>query len=330
MTVPEHIAQSDGNLRISYELLPPVKGSSIKSVFDTIEKLVPLNPPFINITYHREEVSYLKLPNGNLKPYIVRKRPGTVAIAAAIEAKYKIDVVPHIICGGFSRQETEDALIDLDFLNIRNLLVLRGDGDKVTGRFEPNPEGHHHTAGLIEQIMLLNKGVYFQQYVEHPTPTHFSLGVAGYPEKHPEAPNLEDDLFYLKEKVDKGAEYIITQMFFDNNVFYNFVRRCREIGINVPIIPGIKPISVKEHVTTLPRIFHLTIPTELVKQVNGCKDSKEVKELGVEWTTNQIKDLYKNGHNFVHIYTMGKVDHIVKIARNVLTANEFNQYAAII
>jgi methylenetetrahydrofolate reductase (NADPH) len=318
MTVPEHIAQSNGKSRISYELLPPVKGSSINTIFETLDKLVPFNPPFINITYHREETTYIKQADGNLKPFVVRKRPGTVAIAAAIKARYKIDVVPHIICGGFSRQETEDALIDLDFMNIHNLLVLRGDGDKTTGKFEPNPLGHKYSSGLIEQIIAMNNGIYFEQYVEHPTHTNFSIGVAGYPEKHPEAPNFEDDLFHLKEKVDKGAEYIVTQMFFDNKVFFNFVQRCREIGITVPIIPGIKPISTKDHLCVLPRIFNLSIPSNLVKEVKNCRDNKQVRELGIEWTSNQIKELFENGHNFVHIYTMGKADHIVKISENVL------------
>lgn len=318
MTVPEHIEQSNGRPRISYELLPPVKGSSINTIFSTLDKLRVFDPPFINITYHREETNYIKQPDGTLKPFVVRKRPGTVAIAAAIKSKYKVDVVPHIICGGFSRQETEDALIDLDFLDIRNLLVLRGDGDKVSGRFEANPEGHLHSVGLIEQIVAMNNGIYFEQYVEHPTRTNFSVGVAGYPEKHPEAATFDDDLFYLKEKVDKGAEYIVTQMFFDNKIFFNFVKKCREIGITVPIIPGIKPISTKDHICVLPKVFNLTLPSDLVKEVKKCNDNKQVRELGIEWTTHQIRELIGHGHNFVHIYTMGKADHIVRISENVL------------
>jgi methylenetetrahydrofolate reductase (NADPH) len=318
MTVPEHIAASNGKTRISYELLPPVKGSSISTIFDTVERLMPFEPPFINITYHRQETTYIKQPDGMLKPAIVRKRPGTVAIAAAVKSKFKIDVIPHIICGGFSRQETEDALIDLDFLDIRNLLVIRGDGDKITGRFIPNPDGHLYSGSLIEQIMNMNRGVYCEQFVENPTCTSFSIGVAGYPEKHPESPNEQEDLYHLKQKVDKGAEYIVTQMFFDNKVFFDFVKKCRDIGITVPIIPGIKPITTREHIHLLPRIFHLTIPSDLVKEVARCSDSRDVKQLGIEWTTNQIQELIRNGHNFVHIYTMGKVDHIVKISENVL------------
>ncbi|MFW5706518.1 MAG: methylenetetrahydrofolate reductase [Bacteroidota bacterium] len=318
MTIPEHIAQTNGSPRISYELLPPVKGSSIDTIFSTLDQLMPYNPPFINITYHREEVSYLKQPDGSLKPTVVRKRPGTVGIAAAIQARYKVDVVPHIICGGFSRQETEDALIDLDFLGIRNLLVVRGDGDKITGRFKPNPQGHRYASGLIEQIIAMNNGIYYEQYIQNPTHTNFSVGVAGYPEKHAEAPNFDHDLLYLKQKVEKGAEYIVTQMFLDNNVFFNFVKRCREVGINVPIIPGLKPVSIKEHLNVLPRTFNLTIPSDLVKEVEKCQDNKQVREVGVEWTTNQIKELFAHGHNFVHIYTMGKVDHIIRISNSVL------------
>ncbi len=317
MTIPEHIANSSIP-RISYELLPPMKGNSIDTIFSTLDQLMPFNPPFINITYHREEVSYVKQPDGSIKPSVVRKRPGTVGIAAAIQAKYKIDVVPHIICGGFSRQETEDALIDLDFLGIRNLLVIRGDGDRITGRFTANPLGHRYASDLLEQIMAMNKGIYHEQYVENPTQTKFSVGVAGYPEKHPESPNLDEDLFFLEQKVNKGAEYIVTQMFYDNQVFFNFVERCRALGIKVPIIPGLKPISIKDHLQMLPRTFSLTIPKELVKAVNQCNNHHEVKQVGVEWTTGQIKELLANGFNFIHMYTMDRADQIVKISEDVL------------
>lgn len=318
MTIPEHIAQNQGKPRISYEILPPVKGSSIHTIFNTLDQLMPFDPPFINITYHREEVSYIKQADGTLKPSVVRKRPGTVGIAAAIQAKYKVDVVPHIICGGFSQQETEDALIDLDFLGIRNLLVVRGDGDRITGRFTPNPNGHRYASGLIGQIMAMNNGIYHEQYVQNPTRTQFSVGVAGYPEKHAESPNSEEDLYYLKQKVDKGADYIVTQMFFDNQVFFNFVEKCRQADINVPIIPGLKPITIREHLHYLPKAFNLTIPADLVKQVHKCKNNTEIKQLGIEWTSSQIKELISHGHNFSHIYTMGKVDHIIRISENIL------------
>lgn len=318
MTVPEHIAKTNGATRISYELLPPVKGSSINSIFNTIDQLKEFNPPFINITYHAEETTYSPQPDGSFKAQIIRKRPGTVAIGAAIKSRYGIDVVPHIICGNFTKQETEDALIDLDFLGITNLLVLRGDGDKLSGRFKGNPDGHMNASGLLQQIMDMNRGIYQEKYVDHPSKTNFSVGVAGYPEKHAESPNMDDDLFYLKKKVDLGAEYIVTQMFFDNRKFFDFVKKCRDIGITVPIIPGIKPISTKDHCSVLPRIFHLTMPNELTREVNKCTSNKEVKKFGIEWTTAQIKELVANGFNFIHIYTMGKVDHIAKISENVI------------
>lgn len=318
MTVAEHLSKDNGATRLSYELLPPIKGSSIETIFSSLDRLAPFHPPFINITYHREEVSYMKQPDGSLKPVVVRRRPGTVAIAAAIQFRYKIDVVPHIICGGFSLQETEDALIDLDFLGIRNLLVVRGDADKITGVFSPNPNGHGNASGLLEQIMNMNKGVYHENCIENPVCTNFSVGVAGYPEKHPESPNMEDDLHYLKQKVEKGAQYIVTQMFYDNSVFFNFVKRCREIGIKVPIIPGLKPISIREHIQRLPRTFHLTVPQPLVKEINQCTNNAQVKQAGIEWTVGQIKELASAGHHFIHIYTMGNVDNVAKISERVL------------
>jgi methylenetetrahydrofolate reductase (NADPH) len=317
MTIPELIANMTGP-RLSFELLPPVKGSSINTIFSNLDELVVFDPPYINITYHSEELSYVKHADGSLVPAVVRKRPGTVGIAAAIQARYKIDVVPHIICGGFSKQETEDALIDLDFLGIRNLLVLRGDGDKITGRFRSNPRGHKNASCLLEQIMDMNKGIYLDEYIENPNHTNFSIGVAGYPEKHQEAPNMETDLQYLKHKVDKGAEYIVTQMFFDNEVFFNFVKKCREIGINVPIIPGIKPIAVKDHLQILPKVFSVTIPNALASEVQKCTNNAQVKQLGVEWSTQQIKELFSKGFPLAHIYTMGKADNIIDIAKNCL------------
>lgn len=315
MTIPEHIKQIKGS-RLSFELLPPVKGSSIDTIFSTLDQLMEFSPPYLNITYHREELTYVTL-NGRKVPAIVRKRPGTVGIAAAIMGKYKVDVVPHIICGGFSLRETEEALIDLDFLGIRNLLVLRGDGDKITGKFEPHPEGHRYAVELLEQIMRLNKGDYLEKYVENPTPTHFSVGVAGYPEKHQESPNFDADIYHLKQKVDSGAEYIVTQMFYDNSVYFKFVKRCREKGITVPIIPGLKPVAIKDHQNILPKMFGVTIPTELSKAMSKCKTNSDVRTLGVEWTTAQAKELLANGAPIIHLYTMGRADNIVKIAKGI-------------
>lgn len=317
MTIPEHLAAVTSG-RISFELLPPVKGSSMASIFETLDQLILFNPPYINITYHREELVYQLQADGKKIPAVVRKRPGTVGIAAAIQTKYKVDVVPHIICGGFSRQETEDALIDLDFLGIRNLLAVRGDADKITGRFIAKPDGHQYAAQLLEQIVAMNKGIYQEQYVQNPEPTHFSVGVAGYPEKHQESPNIIDDISFLKQKVDKGADYIVTQMFFDNQLFYQFVERCRKQGIMVPIIPGIKPVAIKDHLSMLPRTFGLTIPSNLAAEINKCRDNKQVHQLGIEWASAQITDLFKSGFPLVHLYTMGKADNIVEIAKNTI------------
>ncbi|PKP37225.1 MAG: methylenetetrahydrofolate reductase [NAD(P)H] [Bacteroidetes bacterium HGW-Bacteroidetes-15] len=315
MTIPEHIKKIKGS-RLSFELLPPVKGSSIETIFSTLDQLMEFSPPYINITYHREELTYINV-NGRKTPAVVRKRPGTVGIAAAIMGKYKVDVVPHIICGGFSLHETEEALIDLDFLGIRNLLVLRGDGDKITGKFEPHPEGHRYAYELLEQIMRMNRSDYMEKYVEHPTPTHFSVGVAGYPEKHQESPNFDADIFHLKQKVDAGAEYIVTQMFYDNTVYFDFVNRCRDKGITVPIIPGLKPVAIKDHQNILPKMFGVTIPSELSKAMSKCKTNSDVRELGVEWTTAQAKELLANGAPIIHLYTMGRADNIEEIAKGI-------------
>ena len=315
MTIPEHLKNLKG-APISFELLPPVKGSSIDTIFSTLDQLMEFAPPYINITYHREELTYLTL-NGKKVPAVVRKRPGTVGIAAAIKGKYKVDVVPHIICGGFSQHETEDALIDLDFLGIRNLLVLRGDGDKITGQFEPHHEGHTHAIDLLNQIMRMNQGDYLEKYIDNPIPTHFSVGVAGYPEKHQESPNPDADLHHLKQKVDAGAEYIVTQMFFDNRVYFDFVDRCRKADITVPIIPGLKPVAIKEHQNILPKMFGVTIPTELSKAMSKCASNSDVWQLGVEWCTAQSKELLAKGAPLIHLYTMGRAKNIVEIAKGV-------------
>lgn len=316
MTIPQHIQKLKGS-RLSFELLPPVKGSSIDTIFSTLDQLMEFSPPYINITYHREELTYIYV-NGKKIPAVVRKRPGTVGIAAAIIGKYKVDVVPHIICGGFSQSETEEALIDLDFLGIRNILILRGDGDKITGKFDPHPEGYRYAIELLEHVMRMNRGDYLEQYVENPIPTHFSVGVAGYPEKHPESPNFDADLYHLKQKVDAGAEYIVTQMFFDNKVYFDFVEKCRSIGITVPIIPGLKPVAVKEHQSILPKMFGVTIPTDLSKAMSKCKTNRDVWHLGIEWSTAQAKELIANGAPIIHIFTMGRVDNTVAIARGIV------------
>ncbi len=301
----------------TFELLPPLRGISINSIYNIIDQLMEFNPSYVNITYHREELVYKKRDDGLLEPKIVRKRPGTVGIAAAIQNRYKLTVVPHIICGGFTKEETENALIDLDFLGVENLLLVRGDIEKQTGTFNAKAGGHLHTTELIKQVADMNKGKYLDEELENSIPTNFSIGVGGYPEKHDEAPNMESDIHYLKKKVDAGAEYIVTQMFFDNKKYFDFVKACREKGITVPIIPGLKPISLLNHINTLPKVFHIDIPDELAAEIRRCKDNKSVREVGVEWAIEQSKELKKRNVPVIHYYTMGKSGNIAKIAKAV-------------
>jgi len=313
MKVIDKINKSKSAL-FTFELLPPLKGHTIQEIYDTIDPLIVFNPAYINITYHQQEVIYKNRTDGFLEKRVIRKRPGTVAIAAAIQNKYKITVVPHMICGGFTKEETEDALIDFHFLGINNLLVLRGDPSKGARQFIAEKGGHSHSSELIEQIMNLNKGKYLNEDLIDAMPTDFSVGIAGYPEKHVEAPNIDVDLEYLKLKVDKGAEYIVTQMFFENQTFYRFVDKCRKIGINVPIIPGIKPVSTLNDISLLPQTFHIDLPNELIREIKKCKTNKEVREVGVEWATNQSKELIKSGVPGIHYYTLDQSDNIKKIA----------------
>lgn len=298
----------------TFELLPPLKGHTIQEIYNTIDPLIEFNPAYINITYHQQEVIYKTRPDGLMEKRVIRKRPGTVAIAAAIQNKYKITVVPHMICGGFTKEETEDALIDFHFLGIDNLLALRGDPPKGARQFIAEPGGHSHSSELIEQIMNLNKGNYLNEELVDAMPTDFSVGIAGYPEKHCEAPNLESDLEYLKLKVDKGADYIVTQLFYENQTFYNFVDKCRKIGIDVPIIPGIKPVSTLNDIKLLPQTFHIDLPNDLVQEIKKCKSNKEVRVVGVEWAIEQSKQLIKYGAPGIHYYTLDQSDNVKKIA----------------
>lgn len=314
MKVVEAFKKTEKTL-FSFELLPPLKGKDIQEIYQTIDPLMEFEPHHINVTSHREEVVYKRLKNGLLESKVIRKRPGTVAIAAAIKYKYKVIVVPHIICGGFTRSETEYALIDLHFLGVCNLLVLRGDPLKNQKYFIPEEGGHAHATDLMEQINKLNKGIYLDEELENSTPTNFSMGVAGYPEKHAEAPNLDSDLFYLKQKVDAGADYIVTQMFYDNEKYHKFVKLCRENGINVPIIPGLSPIRRKRQLNVLPQIFSIDIPEELAGEVRKCKSDKQVYELGIEWGIHQSKDLIANNVPCIHYYSMGKAENIKRIAK---------------
>jgi len=317
MKVIDHFENTDKTL-FSFEILPPLKGKDIKLIYEVIDPLMEFDPKYLNITYHREEVVYKRHKSGLLERKTVHKRPGTVAIAAAIKYKYQnVNVVPHIICGGFTREETENALIDLHFLGIRNLLVLRGDPLLADKTFIPEEGGHANALDLINQIQCLNKGLYLDEELENTTKMDFSMGVAGYPEKHIEAPNMDTDLFYLKKKIEAGAEYIVTQMFFDNKKYFDFVDRCRKAEINVPIIPGLKPISIKNHMNTLPSTFNIDIPEDLAKAVRECKTNDEVRQVGVEWAIMQSKELVKRKAPAVHYYTMGKADNIYNIAKAV-------------
>ncbi len=317
MKVTEHLKNANGKTLFTIEILPPLKGENIKSLFDNIDPLMEFKPPFIDVTYHREEYVYKKKENGLLEKRSTRKRPGTVGICAAIQNRYKVDTVPHIICGGFSREETENALIDLHFLGIDNVLVLQGDAIKTEARFIPEPDGHKFASELVGQVVNMNRGVFIDEDLENAAPTNFCLGVAGYPEKHFSSPNLKTDLKYLKLKVDLGAEYIVTQMFFNNKKFFEFVEKCREAGINVPIIPGIKPITAKSQANILPTIFHIDLPEELADEVEKCKDNAAVREVGVEWAVKQSKELLKFGVPTMHFYSMGKSDPIYKIAKQL-------------
>ncbi len=313
MKVVDHIREANGKTLFSFEILPPVKGESVQNIFDAIDPLMEFKPPFIDVTYHREEYMYKKRENGLLERVTTRKRPGTVGICAAILNKYGVDPVPHIICGGFNKEETENALIDLDFLGVENVLVLRGDAIKSEGRFEPDPEGHSYASELMDQVLELNQGIYLHDEVTR-NPTNFSIGVAGYPEKHFEAPSLKSDMKYLKLKVDKGAEYIVTQMFFDNDKYFEFVGKCRANGINVPIIPGLKPITTLKHMSLLPSIFHVDLPDALVDELEKCKSNAEVREVGIEWCIHQSKDLMERGAPVLHYYTMSKSKVVKRIA----------------
>lgn len=305
------------NTLFTFEILPPLKGHTIDEIYAAIDPLIEFNPAYINITYHQQEVVYKNRTDGFLEKKIIRKRPGTVAIAAAIKNKYKITVVPHIICGGFTKEETEDALIDLHFLGINNLLVLRGDPVPGHKRFIPESGGHKYSSELIEQIMNLNKGKYLHEHLMDAMPTNFSVGVAGYPEKHFEAPNMDIDLENLKLKIDKGAEYIVTQMFFDNKKYFDFVDKCRNMDIDVPIIPGIKPVATLNDARLLPQTFHIDLPNDLMGEIKKCKSNKEVRQVGVEWAVMQSKELIQKGVPGIHYYTLDQSDNIRKIAKAV-------------
>ncbi|MBS1976909.1 MAG: methylenetetrahydrofolate reductase [NAD(P)H] [Bacteroidetes bacterium] len=317
MKVIDHLNNASGKTLFSIEILPPLKGENIRTLFDNLDPLMEFKPPFVDVTYHREEYVYKKKENGLLEKRSTRKRPGTVGICAAIQNHYKVDTVPHIICGGFTREETENALIDLHFLGIDNVLALQGDAIKSEARFVAEHDGNKFASDLLEQIVGMNHGKFLDEDLENASPTNFCVGVAGYPEKHFAAPNLSVDLKYLKQKVDKGAEYIVTQMFFDNRKYFQFVEKCRAMGIGVPIIPGIKPITTKSQTSILPTVFHIDLPEELSNAVDACKDNVAVRQVGIEWAVSQSKELIKFGVPTLHFYSMGKSDPIYKIAKQL-------------
>ena len=316
MKVTEHIEKAKKPL-FSFEILPPLKGVGIQSLYNTLDPLMEFNPPFINVTYHRSEFIFRKTVEGLFEKKIVRKRPGTAGICAAIMTKYGVDAVPHLICGGFSVDETEDLLIELDFLGINNVLLLRGDKMKSEEVFTAQKDGHKNALALIQQTVQMNKGVYLEEELNNAMPTDFCIGVAGYPEKHYEAPNMNIDLQYLKAKVDAGAHYIVTQMFFNNQKYFDFVKSCRDIGITVPIIPGLKPITTKKQITNLPRIFNVDIPTELIKEFEICNNEEDFKKVGIEWSIKQCKELLNSKIPVIHFYTMSNSASVKKIVQEL-------------
>jgi methylenetetrahydrofolate reductase (NADPH) len=316
MKVVDHIRNAKDTV-FSIEILPPLKGQDIHSLFNAIEPLMEFKPPFIDVTYHREDYVYKKRENGVVEKVSVYKRPGTVAISAAIMNRFKVDAVPHIICGGFSKEETENALIELNFLGIDNVLALRGDPIKAEGRFIPEHNGNAYASDLIQQISNLNKGIYVEEGILNASSTNFCIGIAAYPEKHFEAVSFDLDMQYLKQKVDLGAEYIVTQLFYDNSKFFAFEKKCREMGIMIPIIPGLKPLSTKKQLTILPSIFYIDMPDALVKAVNACSTDEQVRQVGVEWCIQQSKELKAGGVPVLHYYTMGKSDAVYAIAKEL-------------
>jgi methylenetetrahydrofolate reductase (NADPH) len=315
MKVTDYIKNSKETI-FSFEIIPPLKGKGIEDICAGIDPLMEFKPPFINVTYHREEYEYKKMGNGLLKKVSVKKRPGTVGICAALMNRYKVDAIPHIICGGFTKEETESALIDLKFLGVDNILALRGDPMKNEAAFVPTDGGSPYAVDLISQIKDMNNGQYLYEETKN-SPSSFCIGAAGYPEKHFEAMNLNSDMKHLKKKVDAGAEFIVTQLFYDNEKYFSFVKKCRAIGINVPIIPGLKPLTTLRHLSFIPKFFHINFPEELSNELEKCKSNEEVKKVGVEWSIKQAKELIQQQAPVLHFYTMGKGEAVRKIASQV-------------
>ncbi len=316
MKVTEHIKKAKGETLFSFEIIPPVKGRSIQELYNNIDPLMEFNPPFIDVTTSREEYVYIDR-DGLFDKKLTRMRPGTLGICASITHKYNVDTVPHVLCGGFTKEETEYLLVDCHYLGIDNVMALRGDAMKEEKYFEPTRGGHQYASDLVKQVKELNNGNYLHEVIETDNCPDFCIGVAGYPEKHMEAPSLKSDIKRLKEKIALGADYVVTQMFFDNQKYFDFVEAAKEAGINVPIIPGIKPIAVKRHLQLLPQVFRVDIPEDLIDAVENCKNNKEVRQVGVEWCIQQSKELKEAGVPVLHYYSMGKSDNIKSIAKEV-------------
>ena len=317
MKVTNHIQSAKGKTLFSFEILPPLKGQNIQTIFDNIDPLMEFKPPFIDVTYHREEYDYKELANGLLEKRIVRKRPGTVGICAAIQNKYQVDAIPHVLCGGFTKEDTENFLIDMGFLGIDNVVALRGDAVKSETYFKPEPTGNAFAVDLVRQIDEMNHGVYLDEDLKNSTQTDFCIGVAGYPEKHMEAPNMESDIHFLKKKIEAGADYVVTQMFFDNSKFFAFVDSCRKAGIEVPIIPGLKPLATQKQLNLIPHRFHVDLPEALIKEVLKAKTKEAIRQVGIDWCIAQSKELIAAGVPFLHYYSIGKSDNIHKVASTV-------------
>lgn len=317
MKITEHIQRADNTL-ISFEILPPMKGKGIAQIFDTLDPLMEFKPAFINVTYHRAEQIFKRRVDGSFDRIEIRKRPGTVGICAALMNRYQVDAVPHLICGGFAKEETENALIDLHYLGVNNVLALRGDSPINEKFFTPHPQGHRYAVELVDQIVKMNQGKYIEDDVVDAGKTDFCIGVAGYPEKHFEAANPELDLQYLQQKISKGADYITTQMFFDNKKFTRFVAHCQEAQINVPIIPGLKPITTKRQLSILPSIFHVDIPKELANEMLRCKTEADCELVGTEWLIAQCRELIAQKAPVLHFYTLGKPKVIYNVVKAIL------------
>ena len=317
MKVTQHIENAKGETLFSFEIIPPQKGKSIQELYDNIDPLMEFKPPFIDVTTSREEFIYVNKGNGLLEKKLTRMRPGTLGICASIKHKYNVDTVPHVLCGGFTKEETEYLLVDCHYLGIDNVMALRGDAMKDEQSFVPTKGGNKYASDLVSQIYQLNQGKYLHEVMDIDNKADFCIGVAGYPEKHLESPSLQTDLKRLKEKVDAGADYVVTQMFFDNAKYFEFVAKAREMGITVPIIPGIKPIAVERHLQVLPQIFRINLPEDLIAAVEKCKNNAEIRQVGIEWAIQQSIELKAAGVPVLHYYSMGKSENIRQIASQI-------------